>query len=208
MKYGASVATGIPLEELSRSADRVSSYLLLQRDRVDDITVKVDGRPKPLFNDRENLHMRDVQQLLRGFYILQLAVGGYTLLYLLTTRRLQRHGYGRAIGGELRWAGLLTISLFAAFGLLSALDFDALFLQFHLVSFDNDLWQLDPSTDNLIRMFPQGFWYDSAIRLAELTVAQAVAAVVAGTILQRWARASVGAPAAEERSVSAHHEER
>ena len=49
------------------------------------------------------------------------------------------------------------------FVVASLFNFDRLFLQFHLLSFSNDLWLLDPSRDYLIMLFPQGFWYDMAI---------------------------------------------
>jgi integral membrane protein (TIGR01906 family) len=83
----------------------------------------------------------------------------------------------------LRWGGGITLGLFAGFGVLSMLDFDNLFLEFHLLSFDNNLWILDPTKDNLLMMFPQGFWYDSAIRLALVTGAQASGALIVGGLL-------------------------
>jgi integral membrane protein (TIGR01906 family) len=58
------------------------------------------------------------------------------------------------------------------------LDFDRFFLQFHLISFANDLWQLDPTKDYLIMLFPQGFWYDATLFCALGTVVMAV--VLAG----------------------------
>jgi integral membrane protein (TIGR01906 family) len=54
------------------------------------------------------------------------------------------------------------------------LDFDRLFLEFHLFSFANDLWMLNPATDYLIMLFPQGFWYDAAIFCVLVTVVMAV----------------------------------
>ena len=31
------------------------------------------------------------------------------------------------------------------------------------LSFANDLWQLDPRTDYLVRMVPQGFWLGATV---------------------------------------------
>ena len=181
-KYGVSQRTGIAPEELARSADEISRYLLLQRDSV-DISVKIGNDYRAIFNDREIRHMSDVQSLLRGFYNLQIIAAAYAAFYLGASWLWQRASYRLAVGNQLRWGGVLTLGLFGAFGLLSLLDFDEIFLQFHLVSFDNDLWILDPTKDNLIMMFPQGFWYDSAIRLALATAGQALGAVVVGTLL-------------------------
>ncbi len=184
-RYGVSARTGIPPGELSRAAEEISSYLLLQRGGVDDITVVQRGRPGPLFNDRENRHMKDVQELLGRFYTLQIASGAYLLLFLGAGRRWFGNDYRSAVGRGLRRGGALTLALFAAFGALSLFDFDQLFLRFHLVSFDNDLWMLDPTKDNLIMMFPQGFWYESAIRLALATGSQALLAILVGLLLTR-----------------------
>ena len=67
---------------------------------------------------------------------------------------------------------MLTISLTGMIGLFSLLGFDRLFLYFHLVSFSNDLWILDPSRDYLIAMFPQGFFFDATMLIAGLVVIQ------------------------------------
>ena len=175
--------TGIVPDELARAAGRVSGYLLLQRDRIDDITVNIGGLTRLLFNDREIRHMRDVRALLRGFYTAQYVAAGYVLLYLAAVGWLEKGSFWVMLGRRLRWAGLLTIGLFGLLGVLSVLNFDALFLQFHLISFDNNLWQLDPTRDNLIMMFPQPFWYDSALRLAITTGAQGTVAMLVGTML-------------------------
>ena len=183
-KYGVSARTGISPDELGRAANEISSYLLLGRQDI-NIPVKVGGEIRPLFNQRELLHMQDVQKLLHGFYNLGLAAGTYALLYLATSRLWLRGDYRRSLGNKLRWGGGLTVALFGLFGVASMFDFDQLFLEFHLISFDNDLWMLDPTKDNLIMMFPQGFWYDSAIRMALGTGAQALAALLVGSLLAR-----------------------
>lgn len=184
-KYGVSQTTGMSSGELAKAADQISRYLLFQRDRVDDIAVNVRGQSVLLFNDREDKHMSDVQALLGRFYTLQVASGVYILLYLASAPLWRRSNYWRALGGQLRWGGGLTVGLLAAFGAASFLDFDQLFLAFHEISFSNNFWILDPTKDRLIMMFPEGFWYDSALRLALATGGQALAAVVVGSLLTR-----------------------
>jgi integral membrane protein (TIGR01906 family) len=184
-KYGISARTGIAPDELGRKAEEISKYLLFQRDRVDDIKVVQRGQTQLLFGDRENKHMDDVRELMGRFYTLQLASGVYVLAYLAGSRLWLGRSYRRSVGRGLRWGGTLTLGLFGLVGALSLLDFDQLFLQFHLVSFDNDLWILDPTKDNLIMMFPQGFWYDSAIRLALATGSQALVSILIGWLLSR-----------------------
>jgi len=54
-------------------------------------------------------------------------------------------------------------------GLSAMLNFDQFFLQFHLLSFSNEFWQLDPGQDYLIMLFPRGFWYDATLICAAAT---------------------------------------
>jgi integral membrane protein (TIGR01906 family) len=84
--------------------------------------------------------------------------------------------------------GGLTVALFVALGALALVDFSELFLQFHFVSFANDLWQLDPERDYLIRLFPQEFFQDAALRIAALTMLQALAITTAGLFGIWWTR--------------------
>jgi integral membrane protein (TIGR01906 family) len=184
-KNGISAVTGIPDAELSASADEISRYLLLQRDQVDDLSVTVRGQLRPLFNERETLHLGHVLGLLRNLYILQVAAGGYLVLYLLVAGRSVMREAVRDLGRKMWWAGILTFGVFGAFGFLSMLRFDELFLQFHLASFEGDCWLFDPTTDNLVMMFPQPFWNESAVRLALATGTQALAAMAVSALLAR-----------------------
>ena len=72
----------------------------------------------------------------------------------------------------------ITLALMLALGLGIFLGFDQLFWQFHIISFTNELWQLDPSTDYLIMLFPRDFWYDAAVFCALAT--SGIALVIGG----------------------------
>ncbi len=184
-RNGVSERTGIAAGELAASATQISRYLRLERDTLDDLLVTVRGQVRPLFNDRETTHLGHVRGLMGSFYTLQMAAGSYALIYLLATWWRWRRECWRRFGKQFRQGAVLTVALFAVFGLLSVLDFDQFFWQFHLVSFDGDCWLFDPTKDNLVMMFPQGFWYDSAMRLALATANQAIGAFVAGTLMAR-----------------------
>jgi len=183
-KYGVSERTRIAPDELARVAQQMSNYLLLGQNNI-DISVEVAGQKRPLFNQRELVHMADVQALFGKFYTLQGAAAAYALLYLLTSRFWLRGDYRRAIGNGLRWGGGLTIGLFGAIGVLSLLDFDQFWPALHRVFFANDFWMLDPSRDYLIMLVPEGFWYDTAVRFAQATCGQALAAILLGSLLAR-----------------------
>src|SRR3989337_2913922 len=76
-------------------------------------------------------------------------------------RRLGRARQFDALARSMVSGSLATLGLLASLALLALTDFSGAFLQFHYLAFSNDLWQLDPRTDNLIRMFPEGFFLDA-----------------------------------------------
>ena len=55
----------------------------------------------------------------------------------------------------------------------AAFGFEAAFTRFHEVLFSNDLWQLDPRTDRLIQMYPEGFWRDMTVLLGAMCAIEA-----------------------------------
>src|SRR3989344_3962611 len=44
-------------------------------------------------------------------------------------------------------------------------DFNYLFEKFHIIAFNNDLWQLNPAEDNLINLFPEQIQYNITKRI-------------------------------------------
>ena len=55
-------------------------------------------------------------------------------------------------------------------GIACAVDFNAVFVQFHHIFFDNDLWIFDPATDYMIRMLPEGLFFDMVIRIGGIFI--------------------------------------
>jgi integral membrane protein (TIGR01906 family) len=76
------------------------------------------------------------------------------------------------IGREMLWSTGLMVALVVLVGVLSLMDFEVLWTRFHQVAFRNDLWQLDPSTDYLIMLFPEPFWFTATIRMATSVAVQ------------------------------------
>ena len=59
----------------------------------------------------------------------------------------------------------MLLAAVAVLGIAVARDFNAVFTLFHEIFFDNDLWIFDPATDYMIRMLPEGFFYDFVFRI-------------------------------------------
>jgi len=73
-----------------------------------------------------------------------------------------RVGWRMLVKG-LSWGSLITVGLIVVLALWAFFGFEKLFILFHLVSFPNEYWMLDPAKDYLIRLFPEGFFYDAAL---------------------------------------------
>lgn len=56
-------------------------------------------------------------------------------------------------------------------GALISMDFTKYFTYFHLIFFDNMDWYLNPKTDLLINIVPEGFFRDTALRIAGMFLA-------------------------------------
>jgi len=189
-KYHVSEVTGIDRAQLTLVAGRLVDYF---NSRVESpqMAVLVDGKQSALFHDYELVHLEDVKRLFRVDYAVFAACLAYAVVYALLFL-LWKRGPRRALLRAISRGCLITLGLLAVAGLSGLVAFDWLFVQFHLISFDNPYWMLDPSTDYLIMLFPGGFWED-AVLLSGLAVAGEAA------LLWGVARALQRAPGVERR---------
>ncbi|MFC2068271.1 TIGR01906 family membrane protein [Chloroflexota bacterium] len=169
-KYQISQKTGLAKEELNKAAKGLIGYFNSDEKYI-SLTVLREGQPFELFNQREVVHLKDVKELIWFDYRMLLSTLIYILGYAgvnLFRRNWQR--LTRVIFG----GSVLTLTLMLILLLGALLDFEQLFWQFHLISFANDFWQLNPVTDYLIMLFPQGFWYDVSLFIGLITAGLAV----------------------------------
>ena len=120
--------------------------------------------------------MEDVQGLFLGGLKIRRVAGMILAVSVLAVfflrgnlRKILPQMYGWAVG--------LFLALAAIFGGLIATDFNKYFVLFHEIFFDNDLWLLDPDTDLMIRMLPEGFFFDMVIRIGVIFI---------GSLLLLW----------------------
>ncbi|MCC8027996.1 MAG: TIGR01906 family membrane protein [Clostridium sp.] len=140
----------------------------LKGDREDlHVTTTMGGEQREFFNAREIAHMEDVQILfLKAIALRRICLGLATalLLFMVFTKARIKH---------VLWPSLcvgtgLFFGTIAALALIISTNFTKYFVMFHHIFFNNDLWILDPSTDMLINIVPEGFFMDTAGRIAFL----------------------------------------
>jgi len=185
-KYGVSQITGIDPQGLTQVAQGLINYFNSSQEPIQLVAV-MKGQPTTLFNSREVAHLKDVKGLIQLVNRVQEVALGFLALYgafLL----IDRGTSWRQIAKEVLVGSGVTLALLLALAIGAVTNFDQLFLGFHLVSFSNDLWLLDPSRDRLIQLFPQGFFQDATLFVAGLTAVEAgVLGGLAGIYLL-WSR--------------------
>ena len=186
-KYRIARASGISPGDLRQVALDLREYFNSGQEPL-HVRTSIFGLERDLFNEKEVHHMRDVKRLLWGVYV-ALGVSAACLLALGAVGfARERRGYLRTLSRRTLWGGGLTVALLVIFGIVASVGFDALFLVFHRISFANDFWQLDPRTDYLVLLFPQGFWFDATVWVALRAIAGGLILAAAGGGYLAWQR--------------------
>lgn len=119
-----------------------------------------------LYTDRELDHMADVKVVTRRAFQL-LAVGsGFTILLGLgiwfTRDKRPVFLQGLFLGSA------FTLVLIGCVAVAAIIAWDSFFTTFHELFFESGTWRFAYS-DTLIRLFPQQFWFDTALTVGILT---------------------------------------
>lgn len=128
--------------------------------------------------ERERSHMRDVQDVFRGFY--GLAAAALVGLALVVARR---RGSADAAWRSIRSGGIVLAGALVAGALVVAVAFDAAFAVFHGLFFAAGSWTFDPRTDRLVQLFPERLWIETTVGVG--AVALVVGLLVAGFAARR-----------------------
>ena len=160
-KYQISQAIGIDELELRRIAQHLIDYFNLKADSA-QVTVVKGGEEFDVFNGRELVHLQDVRTLIQLDYWLQRGTLTVVVICAFVLLLWLKDKWRTLVKGVL-WGSLATLGLVVVLAFWAVFGFDQLFLLFHLVSFSNEFWILDPAKDYLIMLFPGGFFYDAAL---------------------------------------------
>ncbi len=136
---------------------------------------------RPLFDDDERSHMRDVRAL---FGALNVAFGAGVLLVVGALGWTGRPSHSRLVRDASIAAGV-AVSVIA---LAAAIAFDPLFLLFHEVFFPQGNFLFGPDS-NLLILYPDAYWYGVTLRIGLTFVAvMAVIAIALSATLRRSRR--------------------
>lgn len=162
-KYQVADSLNMTMDNIMDVTDQMMAYLIGNKAELSVIT-DVDGEIQDFFNEQDRFHMEEVKELFLGGLKIRniMLVAVLLILILLAARKADMIKLlPRAYFVTLGITGVITIVL----GGLFASDFDKYFRIFHEIFFDNDQWMFDPATDYMIRMLPEGFFYDFVFRI-------------------------------------------
>ena len=182
-RYDIPERTGIERDELISAGSQIRDYFNNGEEYLTVSVVRFGTHVPSLYNSRETLHMKDVKFLVRVVYRGQEVTGAYLLAFVAVGIWFGRRQFLRQLGYYGALGGTVTVALVALAGLASVVGFDQVFLAFHEISFTNDLWRLDARTDVLLKMFPQGFFFDATMWVAGSTILEALVLVAASAAL-------------------------
>jgi len=161
-KYKVDEEVGVSLDDLETVTNQMLSYLDGSRDNLSDIKTTIRGvKDTNFFNEREVAHMVDVRELFLNALFLRTVL----IIFIVIAAIFIYFTKGNVIQVFKKGFLLSTIAFFMCFVILAILifrDFESAFITFHHIFFNNDLWILDPATDNLINIVPVGFFFDTA----------------------------------------------
>lgn len=167
-KYDVLSDLDMTMDDVMYVTHEMMDYLRGNGDTLSVITT-VEGREQDFFNEQDRFHMAEVRDLFIGGLNIRLGACAAVVLcivFLLISRadikKIIPRSYWIALG--------ITGVVVALIGIAAVVDFNAVFVQFHHIFFDNDLWIFDPAEDYMIRMLPEGLFYDMVMRIGAIFV--------------------------------------
>ncbi len=184
-KYDVLSDLDMTMEDVMHVTREMMAYLRGDRDTLSVVTT-VEGTEQDFFNEQDRFHMGEVRDLFIGGLNIRTGAAAAALICLVflvvskaRLRKILARSYQIALG--ITGAAVLFI------GIAAVVDFNAVFVQFHHIFFDNDLWLFDPAEDYMIRMLPEGLFADMVLRIGILFVAGLVVLLIASIVAGRLA---------------------
>ena len=183
-KYDVLDDLDIKMEDVMYVTEEMMAYLRGDRDTLSVITT-VEGQEQDFFNEQDRFHMGEVRDLFIGG--LNIRTGAVVtalicLAFLIASKACLKKILARSYQIALGITGAAVIFIGAA----ALIDFNAVFVQFHHIFFDNDLWLFDPAEDYMIRMLPEGLFADMVLRIGLLFVGSLLILLIISILAGRF----------------------
>lgn len=167
-KYHVLSDLDMTMDDVMYVTHEMMDYLRGEGDTLSVVTT-VEGKEQDFFNEQDRFHMSEVRDLFIGGLNIRIGACVTTVLCLLFL--IITHADVKKIIPRSYWITLgATGAIVLLIGGAAVFNFNAVFVQFHHIFFDNDLWIFDPAEDYMIRMLPEGLFYDMVMRIGAIFV--------------------------------------
>ena len=147
--YSIESRTSLPLEKIKEINLSIRTYFFDEKELLD-----VD-----IYSDKEVLHMKDVKSVMSFIFDLSKILSIiFCILTFVLTSYLGVYLYKLIFNSLILFSSILIL-----LGTSFLLFFQELFIIFHKIAFNNDLWILNPNKDYLLMMYPEDFFRDVAV---------------------------------------------
>ncbi len=191
-KYNVTQSVSMTMEDLLDVTGEMMSYLRGNRDDL-HVETTMGGMEREFFSAREIAHMEDVRGLFLGALSIRrgcLMVMALCLILLILLKTSFKTTFPRAV-----CAGTgIFFFLAAVIASIISTNFTRYFILFHHIFFKNDLWMLDPSTDMLINIVPEGFFRDTVFLIGFIYLFSILLIFSACMILMAGKKATISKP--------------
>jgi len=147
--YSIESRTSLPLEKIKEINLSIRTYFFDEKELLD-----ID-----IYSDKEVLHMKDVKSVMSFIFDLSKIL---SIIFCILTFVLTSY-LGVNIYKLIFHSLILFSSILILLGASFLLFFQELFIIFHKIAFNNDLWILNPNKDYLLMMYPEDFFRDVAV---------------------------------------------
>jgi integral membrane protein (TIGR01906 family) len=173
-KNNTSLKTGINHSDLFIVVDNIQDFFNEKSNEKIQMTTYINGIEKNLFNSKEIRHMIDVKNLILNIKLFNYLLWTTVIVILLIKISLSKDKILNTFRVIAKSYFIYSVSILISALILLALSFRWIFYFFHIISFNNNLWILDPRTDYLIKIFEEVFFMDAAILIGILTLSYSI----------------------------------
>lgn len=178
-KYNVTQNIDMEMDDIMYVMDELMDYLHGDREDLENIVTEVNGETRDFFTEREKTHMADCKVLFDGGFAIR--KGAAVVFAALTLLLVFKKKF--SLRRFLKYAALFSVIIAAGAGILAvaaSIDFNACFIVFHELFFNNDLWILDPAEDLIINILVEPFFADMALKIALYCAAVLAVIVITG----------------------------
>ncbi len=164
--------SGMSAEEIRENYDALIDY--------NSITgPKTLNFPTLTMSEGGRIHFEEVKDIFLTFEYLMFGTAVLSvILIVISHKKIRMILY-------LKLAAILTLAIPAVLALCIGINWDAAFVAFHHIFFDNDYWIFYPDTDPVITMLPDTFFLHCAAMILGLVVLGSAACFVSYRLLKR-----------------------